>query len=154
VNVELPVNASIIMEYLLLLALPPFTHNTYFEIRLCYGVCIGPLWFFFFIFSFFYFKEIFFNRYFLYIHLNFKCYPKSFLYGPPSPVLLPYPSTPASWPWHSPVLGHINLQNQGASLPNDGRLGHLCECITFSVSIPLLKDIWVLSRVSSFSVAD
>ena len=44
-------------------------------------------------------------RYFLYIH--FKCYPESSLY-PPS-TLLPYPPTPASWPWHSPLLGHIKF---------------------------------------------
>jgi hypothetical protein len=28
---------------------------------------------------------------------------------PPTPVLLPYPSTPIVWPWHSPVLGHIKF---------------------------------------------
>jgi hypothetical protein len=44
-------------------------------------------------------------RYFLYIH--FKCYPKSSLYPPPT--RLPYPPTPTSWPWHSPVLGHIKF---------------------------------------------
>jgi hypothetical protein len=27
----------------------------------------------------------------------------------PSPALLPYPLTPTSWPWHSPVLGHIKF---------------------------------------------
>jgi hypothetical protein len=63
----------------------------------------------------------FFVRYFL--HLHFKCYPESPLYLPQT--LLPYPPTPASWPWHSPVLRHKNLQDQGASLPNDGWLGHL-----------------------------
>jgi hypothetical protein len=46
-----------------------------------------------------------FIRYFLYIH--FKYYPESSLY-PPS-TMLPYPPTPTSWPWHSPVLGHINF---------------------------------------------
>jgi len=46
--------------------------------------------------SFFFFKI--FIRYFL--HLHFKCYPKSPLYLPPA--LLPYPPTPTSWPWHSP----------------------------------------------------
>jgi hypothetical protein len=46
-----------------------------------------------------------FIKYFLYIH--FKCYPESSLY-PPS-TLPPYPPTPASWPWHSPVLGHIKF---------------------------------------------
>jgi hypothetical protein len=53
-------------------------------------------------FLFFFFKQIF-IRYFL--HLQFKCYPKSPLYPPP--VLLPKPPTPTSWPWHSPALGHI-----------------------------------------------
>jgi hypothetical protein len=47
----------------------------------------------------------FFIRYFL--HLHFKCYPKSPLYPPPT--LLPYPLTPTSWPWHSSVLGHIKF---------------------------------------------
>ena len=28
---------------------------------------------------------------------------------PPLPALLPYPSTPTSWPWCSPVLGHIKF---------------------------------------------
>ena len=46
---------------------------------------------------------IYFIRHFFYIH--FKCYPDSSLY-PPS-ILFPYPPTPASWLWHSPVLGHI-----------------------------------------------
>jgi hypothetical protein len=37
-------------------------------------------------------------------HLHCQCYPKS---SPiPSP-LLPYPPTPNSWPWLSPVLRHI-----------------------------------------------
>jgi hypothetical protein len=27
----------------------------------------------------------------------------------PSPALLPYPPTPTSWPWHSPVLGHMKF---------------------------------------------
>jgi hypothetical protein len=53
-------------------------------------------------------KQWFFSifiRYFL--HLHFKCYPESTLYPPPA--LLPYPPTPTSWPWHSPVLGHIKF---------------------------------------------
>ena len=56
-------------------------------------------------------------RYFL--HLHFKYYPEISLYSPP--VLLSYPPTPTSWPWCSPVLGHIKF----ASLPYDGQLGHL-----------------------------
>jgi hypothetical protein len=47
----------------------------------------------------------FFIRYFL--HLHFKCYPESSLNPPPT--LLPYPPTPTSWPWCSPVLGHIKF---------------------------------------------
>jgi hypothetical protein len=46
---------------------------------------------------------IIFIKYF--IHLHFKCYPKSPLY--PHPALLPYTLTPTSWPWRYPVLGHI-----------------------------------------------
>jgi hypothetical protein len=61
------------------------------------------------------FKTIF-IRYFL--HLHFKCYPESPLCPPPT--LLPNLSTPASWPWHSPVLGHIIFARSRASLPNDG----------------------------------
>jgi hypothetical protein len=52
---------------------------------------------------FFYFW--FLIRYFLYFH--FKCYPESPLYPPPT--LLLYQPTPTSWPWHSPVLGHIKF---------------------------------------------
>jgi hypothetical protein len=44
-------------------------------------------------------------RYFLYLH--FKCYLESSLYSPPAQ--LPYPPTPTSWPWRSPVLGHIKF---------------------------------------------
>ena len=58
-----------------------------------------------------------FTRYFL--HLHFKYYPQSPLYPPPT--LLPNSPTPASWPWHSPVLGHIRPR---ASPPNDDQLGH------------------------------
>ena len=59
-------------------------------------------------------------RYFLYLH--FKCYPKSPLYL--SPALLPNPPTTASWPWHSPVLGHIIFIRPRASHPIDDQLGH------------------------------
>ena len=40
------------------------------------------------------------------------------------PSLLPNPPTPASWPWHSPVLGHIIFARPRASPPIDGQLGH------------------------------
>jgi hypothetical protein len=59
----------------------------------------------------------------IFLLLHFKCYPESSLY--PLPTLLPYSPTPTSWPWHSPVLGHIKFARQRASLPNYGRLGHL-----------------------------
>jgi hypothetical protein len=53
--------------------------------------------------------DLFFNffiRYFL--HLHFKCYPESSLFTH-TPALLPYPLTPTSWPWCSPVLRHIKF---------------------------------------------
>ena len=72
-------------------------------------------------FLFYFYLFLFFIRYFL--HLHFKCYPKSPLY--PTPVLLPYPYTPTSWPWHSPVLGHIIFARPWVSPPIDGHpLGH------------------------------
>jgi hypothetical protein len=50
------------------------------------------------------FLFLFLIRYFL--HLHFKCYPKS---PPDPPPQLPYPPTPTSWPWRSPVLRHIKF---------------------------------------------
>jgi hypothetical protein len=44
--------------------------------------------------------------FFIYIS-NAIPYTISPLYSPPA--LLPYPSTPTSWSWLSPVLGHINF---------------------------------------------
>jgi hypothetical protein len=35
-------------------------------------------------------------------------------------ALLPNPPTPASWPWHSPVLGHMIFARPRASPPIDG----------------------------------
>jgi hypothetical protein len=40
------------------------------------------------------------------------------------PALLPNPPTPASWPWHSPVLGHMIFARPRASPLSDGPLGH------------------------------
>ena len=68
---------------------------------------------------FIFFLKIF-IRYFL--HLHFKCCPKSPLY-PPS-ALLPIPPTPTSCPWHSPVLGHMIFARPRASPPIDSCLGH------------------------------
>jgi hypothetical protein len=62
----------------------------------------------------------FFIRYFL--HLHFKCYPKSPLYLPPA--LHPNLLTPTSWSWHSPVLEHLKFTRPRASPPIDDLLGH------------------------------
>ena len=70
--------------------------------------------------SSFFFPFLNFTRYFL--HLHFKCYPESPLYTPST--LLPNPPTPSSWPWHSPVLGHMIFTRPKASPPIDGQLGH------------------------------
>ena len=40
-------------------------------------------------------------------------------------ALLPNPPTPVSWPWHSPVPGHIIFIKPRAFPPIDGLLGHL-----------------------------
>jgi hypothetical protein len=40
------------------------------------------------------------------------------------PALVPNPSTLASWPWHSPVLGHMIFARPRAFPPFDGWLGH------------------------------
>jgi hypothetical protein len=40
------------------------------------------------------------------------------------PALIPNLPTPASWPWHSPVLGHMIFARPKASPPIDGQLGH------------------------------
>ena len=41
-----------------------------------------------------------------------------------SPHPLPYPPTPTSWPWHSPVLRHIKFARLMGLLSTDGQLGH------------------------------
>ena len=41
----------------------------------------------------------------------------------PLPLLTNVP-TPASWPWHSPILGHRTFTGLRASSPIDDRLGH------------------------------
>ena len=42
----------------------------------------------------------------------------------PSPHPAPQTTQPASWPWHSPVLGHMIFARPRASPPTDGQLGH------------------------------
>ena len=93
-----------------------------------------------------FFKQ-FFIRYFL--HLHFKCYPKSPLY-PPS-ALHPNPPTPVSWPWHSPIMRHIIFIRPRASPPIDGRLSHpLLHMQLETQALGLL----VSSYCSSYRVAD
>ena len=60
----------------------------------------------------------------------------------PLPLLLKPPS-PASWPWHSPILGHIIFTRPRASPPIDGRLGH------FLIHMQLEAQLWEV-RVSSY----
>jgi hypothetical protein len=43
---------------------------------------------------------------------------------PLPPPLLPNLPTPASWPRHSPILGHRTFTGPRASPPIDDRLGH------------------------------
>jgi hypothetical protein len=96
---------------------------------------------------FFYFKQNF-IRYFL--HLHYKHYHKSPLYYPHA--LLPNPLTPISWPWHSPVLGHIIFARPRASPPNDGWLGHILLYMQLET-----QDLGVLVSAyccSSYMVAD
>jgi hypothetical protein len=38
--------------------------------------------------------------------------------------MLPNPPTCASWPWHSPILGHMNLEIPSASPSINGQLDH------------------------------
>ena len=54
--------------------------------------------------------------------INDVNYPEIHLYPPLA--LLCNPPTPASWPWHYPVLGHMVFAISRASLPNDGILDH------------------------------
>jgi hypothetical protein len=42
----------------------------------------------------------------------------------PSPHPVPNPPTPSSWPWCSPVMGHINFARPRTFPHIDGQLGH------------------------------
>jgi hypothetical protein len=72
-------------------------------------------------------SNLFFIRYFLYLH--FKCYPLSWfpLRKPPTSSPLPLLTnslTPASWSWHFPTLGHRAFPGPRAFPPIDDLLGH------------------------------
>ena len=69
----------------------------------------------------------FFIRYFLY--LQFKCYPFYQFLLQKTPILSHPPPAhqlthSASWPWHSPILGHRNFTESRTSPPIDDRLGY------------------------------
>jgi hypothetical protein len=84
----------------------------YLKFFVCVCVCVCVC---------FFLSSSFFFRYFLYLH--FKCYPESPPY--PLPALLPYPPTPTSWPWCSPVLGHIKFARPRGLFSQYGWLGQL-----------------------------
>jgi hypothetical protein len=67
---------------------------------------------FLFVFLFL-FKQFLLDIFFIY---NSNAIPKA-SYTPPA--LLSNPPTLASWPWHSPVLGHIIFARPRASPPSD-----------------------------------
>jgi hypothetical protein len=46
-------------------------------------------------------------------------------YTPPPPALLSYPPSPTSWPWRSPVLGHIKFARPRDLGLMTAKLGHL-----------------------------
>jgi hypothetical protein len=85
-------------------------------------------------------------RYFLYLH--FKCYPFSQFplqkFHIQHPQLLPNPPTPASWLWHSPILGHRTFTRPRASPPIDGRLGHSMLHMQLETGVPpcVFFDWW------------
>jgi hypothetical protein len=93
-------------------------------------------------------KKQFCIRYFL--HLYFKCNLESPLYR--APAVLPKPHTPASWPWHSLVLGHIIFTRPRASPPNDGPLGH--PLLHMQLEIRALGVLVSSYYGSSYRVAD
>jgi hypothetical protein len=70
-------------------------------------------------------------------------------YTLPCPLLYNLP-TPASWPWHSPVPGHMIFSSPRASPPIDGQLGHPL------LHMQLKTELWGLSSncCSSYRVAD
>jgi hypothetical protein len=87
-------------------------------------------------------------RYFIYLH--FKCHPLSWV-TPQDPLLMS-PPTPASWPWHSPILGHRTFTGPRAYPPIDVLLGHLLLHMHLEPKIPpcvffdrwfSFKELWV-----------
>jgi hypothetical protein len=69
-----------------------------------------------------------------------------------SSALLPNPPTPASWPWHSPVLGHMNFPIPGDPPPTDVLLGH--PLIHMQLETQLWRILVSSYCCSSYRVAD
>ena len=64
--------------------------------------------------------------------------------------MLPNPPTPASWPWHSPVLGHMIFTKPRASPPIDGH-----PLLHMQLETQLLGGVVVSSyRCNFYRVAD
>jgi hypothetical protein len=89
---------------------------------------------------------------FLFLLDIFFIYISNAIPSPPHPALLPNPPTPASWSWHSPVLGHMIFKRPRPSPPIDGRLGHLL--LHMQLETQLWGVLVSLYRCSSYRVAD
>jgi hypothetical protein len=94
---------------------------------------------------------LFFISYFF--NLHFKCYSLSWflLWNSPIPhphPLLTNPPTPASWPWHSPILGFRTFTGPRASPPIDDWLGHPLLHMQLEPQVPpcVLFGWWFSSR--------
>ena len=57
---------------------------------------------------------------------------------PSPPPLLPNPPTPASSPWHSPILGHRIFTRQRDSPSTCGLIGHLLLHMQLETRVPLI----------------
>ena len=77
------------------------------------------------IFLFFLLEKFLLDIFFIYIS-NAIRFPSFLSESPlhPLPALFHNPPIPTSWPWHSPVLGHIIFARQRASPPTDSQLSH------------------------------
>jgi hypothetical protein len=67
------------------------------------------------------------------------------------PALQPNPPTPTSWPWRSPVLGHIKFVISKGLSSNVGQLGHLLLHMQLETQA---LGILVSSYCCSYRVAD
>ena len=68
-------------------------------------------------------------------------------------ALLPNPPTPTSWPWHSPVLGHM-ITRPRASPPIDGLLGHPLLHMQLETQAGARGELVSSYCCSSYKVAD